>query len=414
MTDRDPPTPDAGATPGEGWERTPLPERADVVVIGGGIAGTSVAYHLASAGSGSVVLLERERIGSGTTGAAVGILSPPVRQPFHEMARFRGEEAARAIWELACRSVAGLGDLLVERGEAEEAGLDLTGGYVLAERHTEHLVRGSFLALSLAGLPVSWLGHDELRDLVGGKGFVGGYRIDGGGSLDPRPTAVALARATADAGGIVAEEAEVSEVRREGGAFVCVTPRGEIRSDHVVHATHLGAQEHLGDLGSEILPIRGQGFATAPMEHRFHGSFATHWKMNLWRQTRSGRILVGGWRHDAWDRSYGQAEPRVDRSLQDSLRTWFEATFPELGTLEVEREWSGVFGWTADYLPLVGPVPEHPGEHVICGFSGGGLPFAFESGRIVARWIGGGEEIPGAELLDPGRFRRAEAEESHA
>ena len=414
MTEHDQGPPESRTTAAAGWAEVALPERTDVVVVGGGIAGTSVAYHLAAGGGGSVTLLERDRVGSGATGAAIGILSPPVRQPFHEMARFRSEETARTIWEFAERSIAGLAELLEERGEAEAAGLDLSGGYVLAERHTEHLVRGSFLALSLAGLPVRWLGHDEVREVVGGRGFAGGYLVEGGGSLDPGPTARALARATADAGGVVAEAAGVREVRREGGAFVCATPRGEVTADRVVYATHVEASHFLDELGGEVLPIRGQGFATVPVEERFHGCYATHWKMNLWRQTRAGRILVGGWRHDAWERSYGQSEPAVDRSLQDSLRKWFEATFPELGTLDVEREWSGIFGWTADYLPLVGEIPDRPGELMITGFSGGGLPFAFESGRIVARRIGGGEEVPGSELLDPARFQRSEVEESHA
>lgn len=408
MKDREQRSPHAEASPDGGWTDTSLPDRVDVVVVGGGIAGTSVAYHLAKGGGGSMLLLERDRIGSGATGAAIGILSPPVRQPFHEMARFRSEETARVIWELACRSIAALGDLLEERDEADAAGLDRGGGYVLAERHTEHLVRGSFLALSLAGLPVRWVGPEEVRSLTGGRGFAGGYRIEGGGSVDPAPTTRALARAIADEGGTLAENTEVREVRREGGGFVCITSRGEVRCDHVVYATHVEANAFIGELGGEVLPIRGQGFATAPVEPRFHGSFATHWKMNTWRQARSGGILVSGWRHDAWERSYAQVEPRVDRSLQKSLRTWFEAAFPELGALEVEREWSGIFGWTADYLPLAGEVPARPGEFVIAGFSGGGLPFAFEAGRIVAQRIGGGDEIPGAELLDPARFGKAE------
>ena len=86
-----------------------------MAVVAGGIAGTAAAYHLAKVGL-DVALLERKRVGEGATGAAVGILAPPLRQPFHETARFLGAEAAAEIWRFALRSVDALGDLLEERG----------------------------------------------------------------------------------------------------------------------------------------------------------------------------------------------------------------------------------------------------------------------------------------------------------
>jgi len=125
--------------------RDALPEAVDVVVVGGGIAGASTLYHLAEAGI-DALLLERGTVGGGATAAAIGILSPPVRQPFHEMAHHRGDETAARIWRFALDSVASLGAALREAGAAEEAELDLSGGTVLAESHSEHEVRASFEA----------------------------------------------------------------------------------------------------------------------------------------------------------------------------------------------------------------------------------------------------------------------------
>ena len=84
--------------------------------------------------------------------------------------------------------------------------------------------------------------------------------------------------------------------------------------------------------------------------------------------------------------------------------SWFEQAFPDLGKPEVTGRWSGIFGWTADYLPLVGTLPGKANEMVIAGFSGGGLPLAFESGRLVAHAVAGEEPVPGASLFNPRRF----------
>lgn len=381
-----------------------LPERADVVVVGGGIAGASATYHLAARGV-DVLLLDRGRVGAGATAAAVGVLSPPMRQPFHETVHFRGKKTAREVWAFALRSVQGLGRLLEERGETAEAGLDLSGGYVVAESHSQHPVQESHRALEEAGLPVSWLTADELRAVApGARGLLGGYRIEGGGAISPGPTTVCLARAAVEAGAAVREGTDVSDVVRRDGRMVCTTDAGEVSCEMVVYATHVDSRRFSDFLGDEIVPIRGQGMCLEGRPPVFSGAFATHWKLNVWRNQPDGRLVLGGWRHDAWDRSYWKMRPELDEALQQSIQGWFEGTFPEAAPLQVGDRWSGIFGWTADYLPLVGPLPGRTGELVISGFSGGGLPFAFESGRVIASVVTGGEEVSGGALLNPRRF----------
>ncbi len=390
---------------GESGPRFPgeLPGKADVIVVGGGIAGTSAAYHLASAGV-DTLLLERERIGEGATARAIGVLSPPMRQPFDETVHFRGEETAREIWDFALRSVSGLAHLLRRRGAEASSGLDLSGGYVLADAHTLHELEGAFAAMERSGLPVEWLDADRVRDLCRGRGLLGGYRLDGGGAIDPGPTTVALAEAARDAGAAVREAVNVGDTKRRDGELVCETDQGEVRAEMVVYATHVDTRRFSHFLGDEIVPIRGQGMVTEVGQHALGGSFATPWKLNVWRWDAAGRLHVGGWRHDAWDRSYWKLRPEVDLHLQKQVQGWFESTFPEAAPLRVSRRWSGIFGWTADYLPLVGPLPGRTGELVISGFSGGGLPFAFEAGRVIASIVAEGEPVRGGALLNPRRF----------
>lgn len=384
----------------------PLPETADAVVVGGGIAGTSAAWHLARTGA-DVVLLERDRVGRGATDAAVGVLSPPLRQPFHETVHDRGPEEAAAIWRFAERSIVALGEALAGIGASSDVALDLAGGYVLAERHTDHQVQDSFAALDDAGFDVEWLGAKAARSACGGRGFTGGYRLATGGALSPGPTARALAADAAERGCVVVEGAEVEAVRAYEGGVECAVAGGRsIRAPVVVYATHVESGRFSRLLEDAIVPIRGQGFAARlPESVGTIGSFTTHWKLNVWRKTPGGRLLVGGWRHSAWDRAYRQTAPELDDRLQRDLQEWFEAVFPEAAPLEVLNRWSGIFGWTADYLPLVGALPGSSRELVVSGFSGGGLPFAFEGGRVVAAMVAGSDLPDGAELFDPARFR---------
>ena len=372
------------------------------MVVGGGIAGASTAYHLARTGL-RVTLAERNRLGEGMSSRAVGILTPPLRQPYQLIVHDFGPEAAKGLWEFSLRSVEGLSDLLRARGDADAVELDLSGGHVLAEPHTEQVVRGAYQAMTAAGLPVRWLSATEVRERADGRGFCGGYVIDGGGSVDPLLAARAVARAAAEAGARLAEGVSVREVHPCPGGFRILTHGEEIRASSVVYAAHLEGTKFLGQLGEALVSVRGQAFVTAPLPRQFEGAFSTYWKSNVWRQRRDGRIVVSGWRHDAWDRAY-QKDTGIDRQLQADLRAWFESFFPQLAPLQVEDEWGGTYGWTPDFLPLVGPVPGRPGEWVTTGFGGGGFAFAFEAGRAVAHAIVGDEPVPGVEMLNPSRL----------
>ena len=388
------------------WHLGRPPERADVVVVGGGIAGTSAAYHLASAGV-EVVLMERGSIGGGATAAAVGVLSPPVRQPFHETVHFRGRDMAIELWQIAARSIHGLAQFLSERGKAEEAELDLSGGYVLAEPHTTHQMRLAYEALFRNGLPVSWISAAEVRSLFGGRGFTGGYRIEGGGSLNPAAATTILAQAAESEGACVVENVDVIGTDLTPDAIICRADGVSTKCAAVIYATHIDSGRFSDFLREEIVPIRAQGLSSEPVPKVFHGSFSTHWKLNAWRQTSAGRILMSGWRHDAWDRAYGQRRPALDERLQGDLHHWFEASFPTTAPLRVKDRWSGVFGWTADFLPMVGAIPGSPREFIITGFSGGGVPFAFECGRSIAQSVLRGTPTDGCAMFSPARFQRA-------
>ncbi len=380
-----------------------FPTEVDTVVIGGGVAGASTLYHLAQDGV-EALLVERGTVAGGATSAAIGILSPPVRQPFHEMARHRGIDVATRVWRFALDSVAGLAQALRAVSAEDEAELDLSGGTVLAEPHTEHEVREAFEALRGAGFAVRWLEGAHVREGLGGRGFVGGYLIEGLGSIHPGTTARALVRTATMGTATVREGVSVTEVSRDGDGLVCATSAGVVRARSVVHATHVDGGRFAALLNDAVVPVRGQALSARLVGGgSFSGAFSTDRKLNLWRTTRTGRLLLSGWRNDAWDRAYRRTRADVDPHLQDDLEAWFSQAFPGLRLTDVHR-WGGIFGWTADFLPLVGGLPGRPGEVAIAGFSGGGLPFAFACGRLAADAALGRAHPADLDFLAPERF----------
>ncbi|MEQ9401331.1 MAG: FAD-dependent oxidoreductase [Longimicrobiales bacterium] len=380
-----------------------LPPRADVVVVGGGVAGAAAAFHLARA-EVDVVLLERDRVGAGATAAAVGLLGPALRQPFDETVRFYGSDVATRVWWFAHRSAAGLADVLEGEGLADAVGLDRGGVHVLAASDTLQGVESAFSAMEDAGLPVAWMTAEEAAAATGTEAFVGGYRIDGPAALDGSMAAASLADPARAAGAATREEVEVRTVTRGGSGLAVDTDQGPLRAEMVVYATHVESRRFSAFLADEVVPVRGQGLVTEPLGLRRPGAFATHGRMNVWRQDPEGRLHLGGWRWSSWERSYWKVRPEVDPELQADLVGWCEGAHPQWAPLPVARRWGGIYGWTADTLPIVGPLPGSPRELVTAGFGGGGLSLAFDCGRAVAAIVLGQEPVPAAELFNPRRF----------
>lgn len=394
-----------GATSGGLYDSGDPPGSCEVAVIGGGIAGVCTALHMARAGV-EVVLLEKSRIASGATGAAVGLLSPPYRQPFHRTVRHRGQAGARATWDVARRSVEGMVGFLEEAGAADDVGLDRSGGFVVAEAETLDDVRQAFEALQRAGVPAEWMASGEVAERSGFPCFPGGYHLPGPGALDPVRLTHAVAKAAQGAGARLVEEAEVRGVDREAGRFRVSTGRGDTRCEMVMYAVHAHGRRFSEFLGDEVVPIRGQGLQTHPRGEGEPGpplgGWSTHQQLNAWRWTPAGALRMAGWRYDAWDRSYWKLRPDVDDALQEELEGWARRTFE--GVPAVADRWGGVYGWSADHLPLVGPLPGRTGEMVVAGFSGSGIVLAWEAGRMMSGIVTGAPPRVGQELFNPRRF----------
>ena len=222
-----------------------LPDRARVVVIGGGIIGTSVAYHLAHAGVGDVVLLERDRLTSGTTWHAAGLMATfgSTSQTSTELRMYTRDLYARLEAETGLATglkQCGLIELAIEPGRLEEY------------RRVAAFNR-------LCGVEVHEISPREvagLFPLARVDDVLAGFYIPADGRVNPVDVTMSLARGARMQGARIIEGVPVTGFMRSGGAVAGVrTPRGDIEAEYVVNCAGMWARE-LGELAGVTIPLQ--------------------------------------------------------------------------------------------------------------------------------------------------------------
>lgn len=338
--------------------RGELPERADVLIVGGGITGLALLRCLPGA-----VLVERDRVGGGASGRNAGFLVAGVAGCYVEATRRYGRERARSLWAFTAETH----DLLAEALAGRAAGYRRCGSVVEAAGPEEARdLEESAVLLREDGFEASWDG----RRLCSPRD----------GELDPLEALLVL---TSDARpGAIREGVRVEAIEASTGGVRVHASGAECQAGAVVLATN--ADTGLLAPQVPIRPVRAQMAATAPDRRRVaeHPTGSDR-GFRYWRQLPDGRVLVGGYRDRALEEEIGR-EPVTTPTIQGHL----DAHLRGLGVAApVTNRWAGIMGFTPDELPVVGAVPGWPNVHVCGGYSGHGLSFAFHCARRLARGL---------------------------
>jgi glycine/D-amino acid oxidase-like deaminating enzyme len=170
-----------------------------------------------------------------------------------------------------------------------------------------------------------------------------------------------------------------------------ITDRGNIVCEHVVYATNGYTAYLLPELRRTIVPTQGQVLVTAPLKLSIPGNTWYDYGYLYMIQRPNGRLVLGGCRnkHPKGESPMiddSQLEPIVSKALRDFLRT----NFPEAkegNDVVVEHEWTGIMGFTPDYLPMIGQLRGK--QWIAAGYTGYGMPKCFGAGKAVAEMITG-------------------------
>lgn len=383
-----------------------MKSHAQVVVIGGGVVGCSVLYHLTKLGWTDVVLCERKELTAGSSWHAAG--------GFHALNSDPGVARLQSYTISLYREIQEL--------SGQDVGLHFTGGLnVAATPERWEFLRAEHARHRVLGLSTELVGPQQIREmcpLMDVSEVLGAVYDPLEGHLDPSGATHAYAKAARQKGAAIYRHTRVVDIKPTGkGSWHVVTDAGTIEAQHVVNAAGLWARE-VGAMVGVQLPL-------VPMEHHYLlTEDLPELKESLremplildldaeiyLRQERKG-VLLGVYEKEAtpwalqgspWD--YGETEllpPALDR-LTDALDKGFQR-FPALANAGIRRIVNGPFTFTPDGNPLVGLVPGAPNYWAACGVmagfaQGGGV------GLALAQWITSGEPDTDIYAMDVARF----------
>ncbi len=365
----------------------------DAIVIGAGVIGSSVAYHLARLGCSNVLVLDRTQIGAGTTSQSSGIL----RTHYSVIENVR---LAQASWKVFNDFAGYLGD------DEASAGM-VKCGYLIAAPDGAKLspLRASLEAQRAQGIEVHRLDQHEARSLLPIARFddaaLIGYEPEAG-FADAYLVATGFARAARRLGVRIMEGVEVETLLLEGGKVVGVaTSQGTFLAGTVISTQNIWATdiERWTGIASPVVPERHAVLALEASSSPYT------FQMPVCKDLGSPGMLYcrsyGGRQMLVSEGIVGQTLPSPDNEQGDiSIDYMVEVgaqvaeRFPAYETAGVASSWTGVYDVTPDWNPVLGCLPDVPGLVVGYGFSGHGFKLSPAVGLVLAQEaLGLGTEV---------------------
>jgi sarcosine oxidase subunit beta len=384
-----------------------MAETADVVIIGSGIVGSSVAYHLAQAGCPNVLVIEREaHQGKGSTGKSMGGV--------------RAQFATSVNIQMSLYSIKFFADFDEIMGHPADY---RAHGYLFCatnERHLEYLKTNRERQIGLGLLNVELVSRDDIMRMVPqlrADDILGGTFCSTDGFVDPHSVMMGFMLNAREHGVRLWLDTKVTAINTENDQVIGVeTTRGPVATRTVVNAAGAWAAEVAKMAGAElpVEPLRRQLVPTEPFDQlpqRFpmviDMSTGFHFR-------REGKGILLAWNDP--DEAPG-FKTDFEPSFVEKILTRAASRVPCLIDAEVNprRAWAGLYEMTPDHHAIIGPAPNIKGLFFVNGFSGHGVMHSPASGRITADLILQGQsELVDANQLSVERFERGELLEETA
>jgi 4-methylaminobutanoate oxidase (formaldehyde-forming) len=365
---------------------TKFPGHAQVVIIGGGIVGCSVAYHLTKIGWTDVLLLERKELASGTTWAAAGLLTQ-LRQN-------------QEMTNLAKYTVDLYQGLEAETGMA--TGFRRNGAVPVCrtEDRRKELLRAAAMARAF-GIDMNEISPQEAGELVPGMStadLVAAFYLPGDGVTNPIETTRALAKGAKMGGAKIIENVKVTDIKVEKGAVCGVTTdQGEVTCEYAVNCAGMWGRQ-IGQMVNVSIPLHAAEHmhaVTLPLEGlKKHFPTVRDFDGVTYFKSESDGILFGGF--EVVSKPWGMKGIPEDIMYHELQEDWdqFQAfmdcalkRFPAMETAQIRHLSVVPESFTPDTAFMVGEAPGLKNFFIGCGMNSVGIQSAGGVGRALAHWI---------------------------
>jgi sarcosine oxidase subunit beta len=370
---------------------------ADVVLIGGGIVGSSIAYHLVAAGCKSVLVIERESAqGKGSTGKSMG--------------------GVRAQFSTPVNIQMSLYSIPFYASFEEQLGYPCDyrpQGYLFCATNDKHLayLRANYEKQVALGLKnVRLIGGDEIRSWfpqLRADDIVGGSFCSTDGFVDPYSAMVGFMTWASEHGAALWKNAGVAGITRDaGGSFEVATARDRVSTRAVVNCAGAWAAPLAKMVGIElpVEPLRRMLVPTEPFDQFPHTAPMIIDMSTGFHFRPESRGFLLAWNDPEETPGY---KTDFDAGFIEKILMRAADRVPMFENVEInpKRAWAGLYEMTPDHHPILGESPDVPGFFFANGFSGHGVMHAPATGKILGDLILGGKtDLIDASLLNSSRF----------
>ncbi|MBN2543496.1 FAD-binding oxidoreductase [bacterium] len=371
-----------------------MKNKADVVIIGGGIIGTATAYYLAKSGIKDIVVLEKSYISSGATG--------------------RCGAGVRQQWGLEMNCALAKGSVDIFENLSKELNFDIEyrqGGYlVLAHNETQvEQFKRNLAVQSKFNIPSRLISIEEALEIcpyLNTDTFVAATFCQTDGHANPFRTNFAYAYAAEKLGVEINKFTEATDIIVENGRITGVmTDKGRIDTPIVVNAAG-GYSKDVAALAGIDIPTyseRHQILVSEPIERLFD-TMVISFQIGIYtQQVPHGSIVMGISEKEEPSYNINSSWQFTEYMVKQAINI-----LPIFKDLRIVRQWAGLYNKTPDAQPIVGEVDELPGFFQAVGFSGHGFMIGPKTSKILAQLIAGMEPDMDISPLSMKRFEKGE------
>jgi glycine/D-amino acid oxidase-like deaminating enzyme len=357
----------------------------DVCVIGGGLAGLTVAREVARSGW-SVVLLEADRIAANASGRNTGFVLPGFAADAERLIARVGFGRTKELWAL---SQAGLDYVRNAVGSEVTTGIDAQPGWLYVSKvdNGDELLRYVQL-LGELGCDIEGWPTERVRSVLRSERYFHAINFLRAIAIHPLNYALGLAAAAERDGARIFENTPAVSIDPSGVRKRILTPAARLRANHVVLCGNVQLGTLMPRVAATLLPITTYVITTAPLGEGlaevvgYRGAVSdSDLADNHYRIVGGDRLMWSG-RGTAWQRN----PRRYVRALTADIKK----TYPQLGEVTADYAWSGTLGNTVHRMPQIGELG--PGVWLASGFGGHGLNTTAMAGNIIARAIVEGDQ----------------------